>query len=219
LALYLQYKGGTLLLDDFLRYLKRHVLMRVRKEYLKRARVEVCEDLVQAVMVELWLLVEKGTIPTLNAALYHGFLNTVIRRRIAKTFNEVYDDAPKNLDPSRYLSEYCGRIPGSDEDDLRILRCGLPEVLMDRILAKRWSPHDLPAVRYILEQTLVYKEDIVYPLMKRQYKIRDPQFLVNRVLILLRHEMYKVREDLKFNTTSEKKDSLHESFSECYPTE
>lgn len=200
--------GGNM--DDFVTYLKRLVVMRIRKSYLKRTARDVCEDLVQAVLLELWQLAQKRKLPTESAALYHGFINTVIRRRVAKTFSTMYDDAPKAMEAHDFILETSHRLQYGDEEELRIFRQDLPETLQKRVLDLSWPAEDRPAVEYILETLLVYKEDVREAWLKRHYQIRDPKFLVDSVLIRLRAELYELRKEVKYRTSAERHEILHD---------
>lgn len=218
LEIYRGLLGGTQTLDDFLRYLKRHIIMRVRKHYLRRIRRDVCEDLIQAALIELWKIAEKGKLPSASVQVFHKFVNTVIHRKIAKTFAEVYDDAPKKMDPLSYLSACYGRIPGFDDDESRVFLADLADTLKTRILnnIRFKEQHIVGAIRYVLEQVLDYKEPVVEAWLKRHWRIEDPKFLVEHVFVLLKAELYKIREDLRFRTNSEKKEVLHEGLQEFF---
>jgi hypothetical protein len=218
LELYRGYLEGRETLDDFLRYLKRHIIMRVRKHYLRRIRRDVCEDLIQSALIELWRIADKKKIPSVSVQVFHKFVNTVIHRRIAKTFGEVYDDAPKKMDPVGYISAYYGKIPGLDDEESRVFLADLADTLKTRIMEniRFKDPRIVAAIEYILEQVLEFRESVVEAWLKRNWRIEDPKFLVEHVFVLLKAELYKIREDLKFRTNSEKRDVLHAGFEEFF---
>jgi DNA-directed RNA polymerase specialized sigma24 family protein len=201
--------------NDFVSYLKRHVIMMVRKAYLKRIRQDLCEDLVQAALIELWQVTVKQSIPDQSAAVFHSFVNTVIRRRNAKTFKEVYDDNPKKMDAAEYIAEGASRLPFGDEDEMRLFRADLPEVLKKRVTAMKWAEDEKEAVEYILQEVLEFHSEPVEPWMKRQYGITVPKGLIERVMLRLRAVLYEIRPDVKFRTSAEKFDILHEGLEEC----
>lgn len=217
LRLYHAYQNGGSL-EEFLRYLKRHIIMRVRKGYLKRVRRDVCEDLIQSVLIELWLLVIRRPIPACNVALFHSFLNTVIHRKIAKTFAEIYDDAPKKMDGVVYVSEMLRRIPGSDDEETAQYLKELGPAIRERILASlRPMPENVrQAIDLVLTDVLIHNDMVAPVFLKRECKIEDPDFLIEHVFIRIKAELYKMREDLSFRTNSEKKDVLHEGLQEFF---
>lgn len=205
-------------MENLLRYVKRHVTIRVRSRYLKRVRRDICEDLVQASLIELWDVFSKKSVPATNVSVFHKFLNTVIHRKIAKTFATLYDDAPKKMDPVRYVSETFRRMPSSDEEETAIFREELPEALKSRVLARvRFrNPKARAAVEDILDRCLIYHEPVVPRWLKFNWQVEDPDFLIEHVLILLRDELYKLREDIKFCTNMEKRDILNEGIQEYF---
>jgi len=201
--------------NDFISYLKRHVVMMIRKAYLKRIRQDLCEDLVQAALIELWQVAIAKKLPEENAAMFHSFVNTVIRRRNAKTFKEVYDDSPKKMESLAYIAEGASRLPFGDEEELKIFRTDLPGVLKGRVLSQKWADDERPAVEYILQEILEYHARPVEPWMKREFGISSPKGLIERVMIRLRSELYEIRPEVKFRTSSERTDILHEGLEEC----
>jgi DNA-directed RNA polymerase specialized sigma24 family protein len=201
--------------NDFVTYLKRHVVMMVRKQYLKRIRRDVCEDLVQAALIELWQVAQKKKIPEQSAAVFHSFVNTVIRRRNAKTFTEVYDDNPKKMEALEYIAEGAARLPFGDEEELKVFRTDLPDVLRDRVLKLKWAPDERPAVEYILQEILEFQSQPVEPWMKREFEIVNPRALIDRVMLRLRSILYEIRPEIKFRTSTEKQNILHEGLEEC----
>jgi hypothetical protein len=206
-------------LENLLLYAKRHVLIRIRKSYLKRIRRDVCEDLAQAALIELWDVFQKKAIPhDGNVAVFHKYLNTVIHRKVAKTFAVVYDDAPKKLDAQRYVEETFRRLPCSDDEENALFRAELPQVLKDRVLARvRFrNPKAREAIEDILDRSLIYHEMVVEGWLKRNWQVEDPAFLIEHVLILLRDELYKLRQDITFRTNLEKRDVLSEGIEEYF---
>jgi hypothetical protein len=207
-------------MDDFLRYLKRHVIIRVRKGYLRRVRRDLCEDLIQAALIELWQIAQKKQLPSGSVQVFHKFANTVIHRKIAKTFAELYDDAPKKMDPARYIEEFYRKIPGMDDDESRVFLAELSGTVKDRV-RRKLRIHEsrfVEAVEHVMEQLLDFPEEDPGPesFLKRRWSIEDPKFLIEHVSVLIKNELYKIREDLKFRTNSEKKEVLHEGLEEFF---
>jgi hypothetical protein len=220
LELYKGYLAGTETMDDFLRYLKRHVVIRVRKRYLRRVRRDLCEDLIQAALIELWQIAQKRQLPSGSVPVFHKFANTVIHRKIAKTFTELYDDAPKKMDPSLYIEEFYRKIPGLDDAESRVFLEELSDTIKGRV-RKTLRVNDtrfVAAVEHVMEQMLDFPEEEPGPeaFLKRRWKIEDPKFLIEHVSILIKAELYKIREDLKFRTNSEKREVLHEGLEEFF---
>lgn len=197
-------------MNEYISYLRRHVVLRTRKLYLKRVKVDVCEDIVQSVLIELWGLTVRRKFPTQSAAVYHAFLNTVIRRRTAKTFAEIYDDNPKKMKSHEYITETSSRLSFGDEEELRVYRTDLPEVLTKSLLAQRWEAQDRPAVEYILDTMLVHREVVRETWLKRYYGIKDPKWLIDAVLIRLREALYELKKDVSFRTSLERTEILQE---------
>lgn len=210
LKLYKELDDSAEAMNEYISYLRRHVVLRTRKAYLKRVKVDVCEDIIQSVLIELWGLAANRKFPSQSAAVYHAFINTVIRRKTAKTFAETYDDSPKKMKPHEYISETSSRLSFGDEEELRAYRTDLPEVLTKRLLDQRWDSQDRPAVEYILDTMLVHREQIREAWLKRHYGIRDPKWLIDAVHIRLREALYDLREDITYRTSSERTDILHE---------
>ena len=220
LEFYRGYLDGSTTMDDYIRYLMRHVIIRVRKGYLRRIRRDLCEDLIQAALIELWQIAVKRKIPSGSVQVYHKFINTVIHRKIAKTFSELYDDAPKKMDPSRYVEEFFRRIPGLDEDETRVFLDDLSDTVKNRIRNNlRFNDRRIvEALEHVMEQILDFPEEEPGPeaFLKRRWRIEDPKFLIEHVSVLIKAELYKIRDDIKFRTNSEKRGVLREGLQEFF---
>lgn len=218
LRLYVEYlkKGSIQAMEDLLCYVKRHVTIRVRKHYFRRVRLDICEDLIQSSVIELWDVFSRKSVPHSNVAVFHSFINTVVHRKMAKTFALAYDDAPKSLDANRYVEEQFSRMPSSEDSEDSLFVQELPEALKWRVVERvRFRTKNArEAVSDILDRILIYKEPVVESWLKRKWGVEDPQFLLEHVLVLLRDELYKVRQEMRFRTNSEKREVLNEGIEE-----
>lgn len=222
LRLYIGYRNGTVSMDDLIRTVKMHVVSRIRHAYARRVRGDVCEDLIQSAMVELWLLFASDReVPTATTAVFHSYLNTVIHRRVAREFAAVYDDAPKRLDPVAYSEMQCLRIPSHDATENEHAAAELHEKLLGRVVANLRSCH--PNVRaaqvFVAQELLRHGEQVamISPLyLRRTYNIEDTEFLIEHVLVLIRAEKYKMREDWSFPSTTQQRSVLYEGLDEYF---
>lgn len=202
--LYLNYLKGIVPDDKLVTYLKRYIVMQVRDEYLHLG-VEVCEDLVQASLTELWMCISKQTPPTDNVASFHAFINTVFRRQISRVFRTLYDDAPKELDPEFYRSRCALQEDTIKDVDDRIFLEDIPTILRRRVLEKfRLLESDRLAAEYVLDRVLS-GERVVEPYLRRKYKVRDPAFLIEHVMVRARMVLYEYREFVDVRPDVEKR--------------
>jgi DNA-directed RNA polymerase specialized sigma24 family protein len=220
LSMYTGFKSGSVSIDDLLRYIKRHVISRVRHCYVRRVRKDICEDLIQAALVELWQLFSSDRpVPSQNVAIFHSYLNTVIHRRMAREFSSVYDDAPKRLDPVEYSDCQCQRIPStSAPEDIEFL-AEVGEATLSRVLERLrpMPPRVREAVVFTATEILRYRDKVSEEYLRRRYMIEDPEFLIQHVLTLVRSELYSMREnDVTFSTTTERRNVLHEGLEEYF---
>jgi DNA-directed RNA polymerase specialized sigma24 family protein len=220
LGMYVGYKAGTVSMDDLLRYVKRHVISRVRHCYVRRVRKDICEDLIQSALVELWqLFASKREVPSQNVAVFHSYLNTVIHRRMAREFATVYDDAPKRLDPVEYSDCQCRRIPSTSAPEDVEFMTEVGEAILARVLERLrpMPPLMREAVVFISIEILRYRDKVSEEYLRRRYMIEDPEFVVQHVLTLVRAELYSMREnDVTFATTTERRNVLHEGLEEYF---
>lgn len=215
--LYIDYVACTIEADHFITYLRRYVILRVRKFYYKKLGPDVCEDLVQASLLELWKLVRAKKLPQDGTGVFHSFLNTVIRRKIAKTFKEVYDDAPKKLNAHRFARVLYRRIPSADSVELKVFLEEIPDLLREKILGHLPFPEEnrRRACACVLN-CILSKQRVVPARIKREFKVRDPDFLVEHVKISVRQHLYEMRKDVTLPSDAEKREILHEGIEECF---
>lgn len=219
-SLYLQFVDGKITEDHFIRYLKRYVVMRVRKTYYRRLRREVCEDLVQTVLVELFQVARKHKLPTSTVQVFHAFMNTIIRCNIAKGFKKIYDDSPKLMDPATYIESQMARIPGTDESETHLFLEDLYDDIKGKIVRTlRWKDSNhRDAAAYVVDQINSGKR-AVPSLLRRVFEVKDPEFFIQHIGVRLRAELYEARESLSSRPDTEKKEILTHGVSEYFGEE
>lgn len=214
LEAYKNYLKGIVDDNSIVMYLKRYVIMYIKSNY-KHLGDDVCGDLVQAVLTELWKVIVARKIPETNIFVYHSFINTVMRRAASKEFNTVYGHSPREIPYEMYESRYFNRdITPKDIEDQIFLE-ELPNALRKRISKKSrfQNKYYQEAIAYILERILTQTR-IVPDYLKRQFGFNNSviRFLTEHVYVLLRIELYDIRLQIKFSDCSEKRDVLWAEF-------
>ena len=215
-SLWLQYCADVISMNDFLLYLKRYPILRLRRQrYHRKLTIEVCEDLVQAALTELWRLAAARKLPMFNVAVFHGYLNTVIARKFSKVFSSVYDDSARHIDPHIHMARYLRRQPSANDVETVLYVDELPVVIRKAILSNlRFTGENVQgAVKYILDR-IFNGEDVVTTWLRREYAIDDPEFLVEHVRIRIKMTLHKLSKDVKFQTSSDQKEILSAAFAD-----
>lgn len=217
-AMYNEYLEGKATEEEIAIQLRRYATMRVRKAYMRKLRYAVCEDLIQSCMVEICVLIKKRNIPNKSAAVFHAFLNSVIRCKIAKTFKTIYDDSPKLMDPDTYIKEQFQRIPGSNEKETELFLDELPDSICKQITEDAHlrfrDTNEVDAVHYIMGRIREGKR-IVEPLLRRKYLIKDVKFFIDHVKVRIRMALYEARQYIEYRKNEEKNEILAGGISEC----
>lgn len=215
--LYIDYAAEAISADNFSAYLQRYVIMRVRKQYLYLGN-EICEDLVQSCMLELWKIVRKKSLPQEGVGTFHAFLNTVIKRKISKTFDkEIYDDAPKELDPQIFIQHCLRRVATPDQIEDEIFLQELPDHLRTAVgEAVLFQDEDRrAAVGYVLECLLTRTKPIPR-VLRTEYGVRDITFIVDYTKVAVRRELYEVKKTLRPRSNADKRESLYDGIEEYF---
>jgi hypothetical protein len=203
-------------IDTLVEYMQRYVVLRLKKQgYHRRVSYEICAEIVQTTLIELWKTFRRKNLPTANPALWHGYLNTVVIRWFAKGFKDFFYKPQQNIDTYDHIERQIHRIPtASDVEDVIFLD-ELPVVLRKMILGTLRFPGEKTqgAVKYILDR-IFNGEPIVDNWLKIHYDIDNPEFLVEHVRICLKLSLYEIRKDVNLRPTTNTEEILRETLSD-----
>jgi hypothetical protein len=211
---YLNFKKGIVPEESLLTYMKRYVIMHVKSRY-KRLGYDICNDLIQAAVLELWILIRKQKIPDPDVFVFHSFLNTVISRSTAKEFRVTYGRSLEEIPYDCYESRhYCRDATPQDVEDQMYLE-ELPKILIGNILKKiRFEdPKIRSTLKYVLERILARRR-IVPDWIRRKWGFggKTVKFLTEHAYIILRAELYELRKDINMYPKNSKKDIMSDIF-------
>jgi hypothetical protein len=196
LELYRNYLDDIASDELTMRYLKRLVIWRIRKKYKAQVPDAVIEDLIQQILMEIWVKVKKRALPTRTVEIFHQYLYTLIRRQTGRGFKAVYDDAPKELDPDRWENFCFARLPTVYDIEDSMFAKEVPRYICQRIMAnlRLEGGNYTDAVLYVMDRLFTNKR-IVRNKLKIHFRVKNPTFLVQHVKIRMRHVLYEVRKN------------------------
>jgi len=200
--LYLNYLESVADIEYFVRYVKRLVIMRILEKYYHLG--DICEDLVQSSLMEIWRMADKEKLPQDKADSFHEFIHTIITRHVARAFHIVYDDAPKLLEPEHFEKNYLHRFKYQFDVEANILLDEMPESLTKSILkhVRFEDAGSKDSVAYILDR-IFSGNRVVFPWMRRRWGVDNCKFLMEHVLILLRNELYEIKKTISWKKIDE----------------
>jgi hypothetical protein len=202
--------------DEMAILLGRYIRICLAKRYI-RLDPEVRDDLVQATLLELWRLFRAGKVfPTENPAVWHGFLNTIIRRRSARTYRELYDDAPREIDPILYVREQYSHKDSAHRLEAGVFMSELPGTLKARIKESNRLRFPLlgDAIAYIADSILARKR-VVFSYLRREFRVADPLFLIDHVKVRLRMELHEIKETVDLGVPDDQRAVLFHGIEGC----
>ena len=98
-----RYQGGdSSLIDKLLKHTSPYVGIIVRTDFKNTSEVSV-DELCSDSLTAIYVMYRKGIVPTSNAAVFTGYLKTIIRRSCFKT---IFDAIPREFE----YGDVCGKI-------------------------------------------------------------------------------------------------------------
>jgi hypothetical protein len=212
--LYLLYIEGKATEDDVLTYLKKYIIMMVRSPY-SHLGYDVCNDLVQVCLIEVWKLIRKKKLPVLNLKVFHSFLNTIIHRTSCKEFKAVYGPSPADMFFELYDSRYYCRYRTPQDVDDEIFLEELPGVLRKKVSEKlRFQDGVMKDVAQdvlsrLFEGRMIPRDRICYD---SKINKRTFDFIIEHIRVLVRSELYKLRDVIDLSGFKDKNSILEDGF-------
>ena len=212
--LYLLYLEGKATEDDVLTYLKKYIIMMVRSPY-NHLGYDVCNDLVQACLIEVWNLIRKKKLPVLNLKVFHSFLNTIIYRTSCKEFKAVYGPSPAELKFELYDSRYYCRYKSPQDVDDEMFIEELPGVLRKKVTEKMrfqtgvLNEVALDVIGRLFEGRMIPRDRIC---CDSKINKRTFDFIIEHIRVLVRAELYKLRDVIDLSGFKDKSCILEEGF-------
>jgi hypothetical protein len=197
--LWKDFQRGVVSINDLLTYLKRFVVIQLRRRKFNIEEKEVVEELVHYALLAVWEAASRGNIPTEDQKQFHGYLHGVIRNGTANGLkagvwlSEVvkYDDA------TYHMSRYLKRVPCPQDVEDRLYLEEIPGVVRERVMASMRFPVRHGAVKYIVDRFFTHQR-VSHNWLRKFYKISDPSFLVQHVRIRVKMVLMELQRDLEY---------------------
>jgi hypothetical protein len=195
LQVYRYYLVGFIPIGPTITYLRRGVLAHYRKRYFGMP-LEVIEDLTQQATMEIWRQVAAQNVPAQDRVVMNYYLSQIERAAAATVFGHLFDDACKEMVSQGYsgTSLVCYSTV-EDVDDRIFLEEELPAYVLKRLAGRvRWPGHNyVEAAEYVVDRIL-HGSRVVPAWLRQRFRVRDPGFFYEHVVIQVRSILYDVRE-------------------------
>lgn len=209
-------------LDRLLRYAKRFCIMWINKSS-KTLTLESREEMLNHCLLGLWRSFRNKVIERRVGAL-HGYMRTTALNSRKWAARNFWGKDLQKIGREEYMRRYCARLPDDRTMEAEIFIKELPGALRRRAI--RWTrftePNVLGGLQYIINR-LTRRERVVAAWLYDEYGIERGlarvKFLTEHAIILLRMEMYWMRQnEVTFRSDEEKRHILDVGF-EPYVTE
>jgi hypothetical protein len=197
--LWKDFRRGVVSIDDLMTYLKRFVVIQLRKRKLDIEEKEVVDELVHYGLLSVWEAATRDNIPTADQEQFHGYLHGVIRHGFAHGFKAGVwlSEVVEYEDAIYHMSRYMRRLSTPQDVEDRLYLEEVPDVVRKRVMTTMRFQVHYGAVKYVVDRFFA-QQRVSRNWLRKFYKISNPDFLIEHVRIRVKIVLMDLQRDLEY---------------------